>query len=47
MQNGQLQAFIVDYLVRPAAAEPVGAEHDYAEIKEDGDGVNAGAGILI
>lgn len=37
VQNPDLQKFIVDYLVRPAAAEPVGAEPDYAEIPEDCD----------
>ncbi len=42
VENCELQQFIVDYLVRPAAAEPVGAEPDYAEIQE-----NIGAGSFI
>jgi len=35
VDSRDLQNFIIEYLVRPAAAQPVGAEHDYAEILEN------------
>merc|ERR1719354_544747 len=47
VENCELQQFIVDYLVRPAAAEPVGAEPDYAEIQENIDAGPHGAGGIV
>ena len=46
IENCDLQQFIVDYLVRPAAAEPVGAEPDYAEIQENMVAGPQGAGNI-
>jgi len=42
VHSPDLQNFIIEYLVRPAAAQPVGAEHDYAEILENVDDARGG-----